>query len=91
MLWYIVVEKRIRPDMSLRKQLSAVTNFIDEEESLAAGWCSEVTELRKIALELRKSPLLSVIQPKHQKEDFWRMSNSLGDHSSNKVGDVMFH
>ena len=73
-----ILEEEIRPDMSLQRHLASFRSNMKEEESLAAGGYTGISmeELRRIALELKRSPSLSVLQPKHDtNEEFWRIAN----------------
>ncbi|XP_019859705.1 PREDICTED: uncharacterized protein LOC109587936, partial [Amphimedon queenslandica] len=80
-------KRRSRLNMSLQQQLSQVKNFFENEEVLTAGGSAEavdlkriVSELKKIGLELKKTPSLSVLVARHDtKEEFWRIANSSDD------------
>ena len=72
--------------MSLRRHLASIRSSLKDEEGLTAGEYSEMAELRRIALELKKSPSLSVLLPRHDKnEDFWKIVNIPDDFLDTKV------
>ena len=72
--------------MSLRRHLVSIRSSIKDEEGLTAGEYSEMAKLRRIALELKKSPSLSVLLPRHDKnEEFWRIVNISDDYVDIKV------
>ena len=80
--------------MSLQQQLSQIRrNVAESEEMSTAGGSTEATELRKIvselkeiALEIKKNPSLSVLLPRRDTEDeFWSIANSLDDEVDTKV------
>ena len=64
--------------MSLRRQLTTLeASFIevDEESSVAAGRgqysdLTELSDLKKTLLELRHTPLLSILKFKHESHDY---------------------
>lgn len=64
--------------MSLQRHLASIRSSLKDEEGLTVGEgeYSEMAELRRIALELKKSSSLSVLLPRHDKnEEFWKIVN----------------
>ena len=63
--------------MSLRQHLIMLGKlYSDSEETMVAGETSEIDELSKIASDLMRSPLLSILQLKPDlKQQFWTIVN----------------
>ena len=58
------------------KQLALLIRSADKED-FAEQYSVMIKELILIALELKRSPTLSVVQPIHDMEqDFWRIANT---------------
>ena len=84
-----ILEEEIRPDMSLRRHLASIRSNMKDEEPLTVGGYISTEELRRIALELKRSPSLSVLLPKHDtNEEFWRIANIPDDTVTIKVNNI---
>lgn len=65
--------------MSLRQKIISLEKFSgrDSEENMIAGECSEIEDLKRIAFNLKESPLLSILQVrKNMTAKFWSFVNS---------------
>ena len=55
--------------MSLKQQLTTLEIQLDHEESGVVGHCNDIA-LKEILLKLKTTPLLSILQLKHDDLDF---------------------
>ena len=63
-------EIKIDPDMTLKQQLTTLEIQLDNEESGVAGHCNDILAVKEILLKLKTTPLLSILQLKHDDLDF---------------------
>ena len=56
--------------MSLKQQLTTLEMQLDNEESGVAGHCNDIIALKETLLKLKSTPLLSILQFKHDDLNF---------------------
>ena len=62
-------------ESTLEQQLAALDTSINSsvEEDLVAGHCSDREVIVETLLRLKKNPLVSLLQPKHMRHNFWEV------------------
>ena len=64
---------------TLEQQLASLDTSINStvEEDLVAGHCSDRKIIVEHLLRLKKNPLMSLLQPKHMRHNFWEVLDQL--------------
>ena len=68
------LERKLKLESSIQHQLTALEKSINttDEEGLVAGQCSHREDIIDAVMKLKKNPLVSILQPKHMKHNFWK-------------------
>ena len=66
-------------ESTLEQQLAALDTSINSsvEEDLVAGHCSDREAIVETLIRFKKNPLVSLLQPKHMRYNFWEVLDQL--------------
>ena len=71
--YWLDLERNLKLESSIQHQLTALEKSINttDEKSLVAGKCSHRGDIVNAVMKLKKNPLVSILQPKHMRHNFW--------------------